>query len=493
MNIRLEGDWGNQLNHLLPGSTNPTLTINATMYDRLVGVTTDGKTLVPYVASSWTINSPTSVTFTIRQGITCSDGTPFDAAAVANDLQHVIDPSYHANQSYRLLGGDDGGPYSVTADPTANTVTLTSGPNSQMVPNLALPHIALICPAGFAPGADFSKQSYGTGEFVLDSVTSDSVRVKRRPDWNWGPNGTTANDPGVPDTITFKVVQNTTTAANQLQTGELDLAPIRGPDVLRLRQDPALNESVAYSTTLAYMTMNEDPTRVTSDKQVRQALSTAIDPKAWNQAANNGEGGPGTSILSSNFPCYDPNTANLLPNPPGDVNKARDILLADGYSQGADGKLAKDGKPLHLEVLTTSLLSSGPEYVAEQFNQMGADAVVVPSDNTNLSNDGKFDVSFYAGANVLPSTGFALGVVSGPDPPVGGNAARIHDPVNEDLLLKAKADPTCQGWYAWQDHLLTDYHILPLNTLKYSWFGRNTAPVFIMSAYADASTFRWTR
>ena len=142
---------------------------------------------------------------------------------------------------------------------------------------------------------------------------------------------------------------------------------------------------------------------------------------------------------------------------------------------GADGKLSREGKPLHLEVLSTSLLSSGPEYIAEQFNKMGADAVVVPSDNTNLSNDGKFDINFYPGANVLPSTGFALGVVSGPNPPVGGNTARIHDPVNEDLLLKAKADGTCQGWYAWQDHLLTEYHILPLNTLKYSWFGRNTA------------------
>jgi len=35
--------------------------------------------------------------------------------------------------------------------------------------------------------------------------------------------------------------------------------------------------------------------------------------------------------------------------------------------------------------------------------------------------------------------------------------------------------------------------VLPLNTLKYSWFGRNTAPVFIMSAYADASTYRWIK
>jgi peptide/nickel transport system substrate-binding protein len=493
MNIRLEGNWGNQLNHLLAGSTNPTLTINAAMYDRLVGATPDGKHFVPYVAESWTVNSVTSTTFKIRPGITCSDGSPLDAKAVANHFQHIIDPSYKANQSYRLLGGDDGGPYTVTYDNDAMTMTITSGPNSQMVQNLALPHISIICPAGFEPGADFNKNSYGSGEFVLDTVTADSVRVKRRPDWTWGPNGTTAADPGTPDTITFKVVENTTTAANQLITGELDLIPARGPDVLRLRQEPGLNESVAYSTTLAYMTMNEDPSRATTDKRVRQALITAIDPKAWNQAANNGEGGPGTSVLSDKFACYSAETAKLLPNPPGDTSKARQMLLDAGFSPGADGKLARDGKPLRLEVLTTPLLSAGPEYIAEQFNKVGADAVVVQSANTTLANDGKFDINFYPGANVLPSVGFALGVVSGPNPPVGGNTARIHDPGNEDLLLKAKADLTCQGWYDWQNRLLTEAHVLPLNTLKYSWFGRNTAPVFIMSAYADASTYRWIK
>jgi peptide/nickel transport system substrate-binding protein len=198
MNIRLEGNWGNQLNHLLAGSTNPTLTINAAMYDRLVGSTPDGKDFVPYVASSWKVNSVSSTTFIIRKGITCSDGTPLDAKAVANHFQHVIDPAYKANQSYRLLGGDDGGPYSVTYDNDASTMTITSGPNSQMVQNLALPHIQIICPAGFEPGADFNKNSYGSGEFVLDSVTADTVKMKRRPDWTWGPNNTRATDPGVP-------------------------------------------------------------------------------------------------------------------------------------------------------------------------------------------------------------------------------------------------------------------------------------------------------
>jgi peptide/nickel transport system substrate-binding protein len=493
MNIRLEGNWGNQLNHLLAGSTNPTLTINASMYDRLVGSTPDGKSFGPYVAESWTVNSVSSTTFKIRKGITCSDGTPLDAKAVANHFQHVIDPAYKANQSYRLLGGDAGGPYSVTYDNAASTMTITSGPNSQMVQNLALPHIQIICPAGFEPGADFNKSSYGSGEFVLDSVTADTVKVKRRPEWTWGPNGTKATDPGTPDTITFKVVENATTAANQLITGELDLIPVRGPDVLRLRGEKELNESVAYSTTLAYMIMNEDPSRVTTDKRVRQALVTAIDPKAWNQAANNGEGGPGTSVLSEKFACYSKDTANLLPNPPGDTAKARQMLLAAGFTAGADGKLAREGKPLRLEVLTTPLLNSGPEYIAEQFNKMGATGVVVQSANTTLANDGKFDISFYGGANVLPSVGFALGVVSGPIPPVGGNTARINDPVNEDLLLKAKADSGCQGWYDWQNHLITEAHVLPLNTLKYSWFGRNTVPVFIMSSYADASTYKWAK
>src|SRR5690242_941486 len=49
-------------------------------YDRLVYLSPSGK-IEPYLASSWKV-TPNSVTFMLRKGPTCDDGTPVDANVV---------------------------------------------------------------------------------------------------------------------------------------------------------------------------------------------------------------------------------------------------------------------------------------------------------------------------------------------------------------------------------------------------------------------------
>ena len=44
----------------------------------------------PWIAESWTVNADaTEYTFKLRPGVTFSDGTPLDAAAVAQELRHL--------------------------------------------------------------------------------------------------------------------------------------------------------------------------------------------------------------------------------------------------------------------------------------------------------------------------------------------------------------------------------------------------------------------
>ena len=51
--------------------------------------TADGA-LEPALAESWTRHSPTEWDFTIRQGVTFSDGTPFTAAVAAESLNRML-------------------------------------------------------------------------------------------------------------------------------------------------------------------------------------------------------------------------------------------------------------------------------------------------------------------------------------------------------------------------------------------------------------------
>jgi len=87
-----------------PGSLNPQLTsqegafqVDRFLYDSLLNVDEKGA-LVPGLASAWH-STPTSVTYTLRKGVTCSDGTPLTARDVADNINFVANP---ANGSSRL-------------------------------------------------------------------------------------------------------------------------------------------------------------------------------------------------------------------------------------------------------------------------------------------------------------------------------------------------------------------------------------------------------
>ena len=88
-----------------PGSLDPHLSVfvstnrvNSFAYETLVYLGQDGE-VTPGLAESWE-DSPTSVTYTLKDGVTCADGTPLTATTVADNFSFVADP---ANQS-PLLG-----------------------------------------------------------------------------------------------------------------------------------------------------------------------------------------------------------------------------------------------------------------------------------------------------------------------------------------------------------------------------------------------------
>src|SRR5260221_3089270 len=58
------------------------------IYDRMVAVGAGGK-LVPYLAQSWTV-TPSSVTFIVKKGATCADGTALTPTVVAGSFKALF-------------------------------------------------------------------------------------------------------------------------------------------------------------------------------------------------------------------------------------------------------------------------------------------------------------------------------------------------------------------------------------------------------------------
>ena len=86
----LQADPG-ALNPIMSGSA-ATADISRLAYDSLVYQDPDTSEFKPWLAEKWE-ETPTSASFTIREGVTCTDGSTLNAQTVANNINFVADPA----------------------------------------------------------------------------------------------------------------------------------------------------------------------------------------------------------------------------------------------------------------------------------------------------------------------------------------------------------------------------------------------------------------
>ncbi len=439
--------------------------ILANVYATLLYLDPKGK-LSGYLAKSWKATA-TSVSFTLKSGVTCADGTPVTASVVNDSFQRMISTK---NAYLKVLFGP--GPYTATADDASGTFTFSVGtPYGDLVyafiQSFPGSLTGVICPAGLKDPTQLRTKMFGAGPYTLvEAIHGDHVTYKLRPEFIWGPLGVTAKTPGVAANLTYKVVGSDTTAANLLLTGGVNVGQVLGPDIDRLIAQHSLTGTEDLNSyAMQNLAFNELPGHLGADPTIRRALITAIDPKGWAQGTVNGHG-----VLSSNFVapgtnCFDTSTAKLAPKP--SVADARKILTDAGWIF-ANGKLTKDGQPLKFTFLGSPTHNAGPEYLGSQWTQMGADvSVVVPDNSTYVTRleSANTDVGIIAGVVTIPSIAPAAQRISGPPPPKGTNYLRITDPVLDSeaaAAAQATGAASCAHWTTFQDELWKKWHMLPL-------------------------------
>ena len=470
--IRLQGDWVT-LDTQGASETNGNQ-IGFSVYDRLVSRDKDGK-IVPYLAKSWTATA-TSATFTLRSDATCSDGTPVTPTVVANSFKRLFDPKTGAFLLPRVLGP---GPFSVSSDDAAGTVTISLGtPNSDLLSGFASQAGMIVCPAGLVDQSKLATEAFGSGPYTLvEAVKGDHATLKLRKEWKWGPNGTTAETSGFPETIIYKVIANDTTAANLVLTGGLDVAQVLGPDASRLEADPSLLGRQSHAFGAYPLEFNMRPGRVTADETVREALMRAIDAKDWNQAAFSGRGTTSPTIVASAVPCYHAGTAQFYPQPSRE--KAQQLLRDAGWTQ-TNGKWAKDGKPLAVTLIASqsTMPRAATEYLQAQLSKLGAEVTVRDTDQPTFLaalRGGNFDIVVVPATNGGPQISGTVTGFSGELYPKGVNYSAIVDPALESEIRTALAAPAgdCKSWNNVQEILIKKHYVLPLSSPTWTWFGRN--------------------
>jgi peptide/nickel transport system substrate-binding protein len=482
--VRLSGDWTN-LNPYDTAGNIGTDIIASGVFDRLVALGPDGKTVVPYLATKWT-ESATDLTFTIRDGVKCSDGSALDAAAAATSLKFMITQP----ESKLLLGN---GPYTVTNDASSVSIKLGSA-YSDALYKLTDLHASIVCPAEIPLlKAKNSTTAIGSGPYTItQAVHNDHIALTPNKNWTWGPNGESVKKPGFPSKVTLQVITDESTAANELLSGQLDVAPISGPDVGRLIGNKSLSHSTfggQYLSPLVFNPTNE----ALKDLKVRQAISQAIDTKSFMQADTGGYGVTSPSFFASDATCYDPKVASLVP--PTDVGAAQKLMESAGYTLSG-GKMEKDGKQLALNLLTTTAYfsSASAEYLIAALGKLGIALKVTSLDASGYSGalvKGNFDLLLGLLSGGGPAPGDYILYMTGPNFTAGGANTAYDDPEVDTLVKAAFAatgDQQCPAWAAVQQKVIANRDVLPMDQQIKQFFTRGVTMQTLTMVHLDTLT-----
>ncbi|MEV7046396.1 ABC transporter substrate-binding protein [Amycolatopsis sp. NPDC051061] len=463
-----------------PGNLDPQMGLGTTLftvtqfaYDPLVSV--DGKTgeVRSALAEKWQVDGNT-VTLTLADGVTCSDGTALTASAVADSLDFVADP---ANKSPFLGPMLPAGAKS-KGDNATHVVTITLAEPAPFVLN-GLADLPIVCPSGMSSRASLRTATAGTGPYQLtEAISGDHYTYTRRDGYTWGPGGAKTATKGMPKTVVVKVIENEATAANLVLSGGLSAAQIAGPDAQRLE---AAKLFVAETPGLVgEQWYNHAAGRPTADAEVRRALTQALDLGQLQKVLTSGRGTAATTLAATE-PIACPGDSVSGAVPPHDVQAAGALLDEAGWVKGGDGRRAKAGRPLTLTLLYENNGGSSGDAAAElaaaQWKAIGVEATVKSQNETTLTGTlfsaGDWDVAWVTLNVSTPDK--LVPFLSGPAAPQGNNFAAISDPQYDQAVRSAmgkKGVAGCRDWLAAESGLIAKADLVPFANKSVRTFGK---------------------
>jgi peptide/nickel transport system substrate-binding protein len=342
-------------------------------------VAQDPKTLEikPWLAESWTAApDATSFTFTLRTGVTFSDGAPLDAAAVKANFDRIVDPATKSLLAASLIAGYAG---ATVDDPRTVTIRF-SQPNASFPQAASTAFLGMQSPAAFAGGPEaVCGKPVGSGPFVVaERAAQQSVTLAKRAEYAWGPETAAHRDAPYLDQVKITVVPENGVRIGSLRTNQVDAVagvPPKEADGLR---DAGFEVSAKQQPGIAYtlnLNANREPL---TDVKVRQAIARAVDTDELVNTLYQGKYPRAKSVLTPATPGY----AAVLDTRQFDRSAAERLLDEAGWAKQPDGTRAKDGKPLTFEWTYVSPAREQRDLLAQvvqqQLKAVGVDVKLVP-------------------------------------------------------------------------------------------------------------------
>ncbi|NKY09438.1 ABC transporter substrate-binding protein [Cellulomonas hominis] len=354
-------------------------TISRQITDTLTDQDPETGEILPWLATGWEISEDTrEFTFTLRDGVTFSDGTPFDAEVVKANFDRVvaIGPLAYIGAGYlRNYVGSE------VLDEHTVKVTF-SEPNAQFLQATATQSLGILSLGTLALDAAevAAGNVVGTGPYVLDAYVPDqSITLSVREDYAWPSPLYENQGRGYYDSIEVSFVPEATTLAGALSSGQVDVAYIldaaSAASVEASDAELVATPMPAISIPIVPFVYRE----VFSDERTRRALSLATDRQAIVDTVFQGRYEPATGVLTTTNPGY----VDLSEELQHDPDAAAELLDEAGWTEvGDDGirsnaageRLAPSIEYVGTGTSTEALL----QLLQQQWREVGIDLVLKP-------------------------------------------------------------------------------------------------------------------
>lgn len=314
----------------------------AKMYDGLLRL--DGSDGLPGFAPSLATELPTSNadatvwTVPLRDGVTFSDGSDFDAADVVATYQAILDPASasEARSSFDMITD-------VFAVDDRTVEFRLAYPYSALPTKLLIgivPEEAVATP-GLAAESSLNTAPIGTGPYTLVDLSPDRAVFEANENYFGGA-------PAVKK-LTLLYVPDDNTRAQRMAAGEIDGTNL--PPLLAKTLDGRDGMSLTSNTSADWRGVSlptDNP--VAGDKTVRMALNLAANRQSMVDNVLGGYGRPAATPIPDVYgDAHDPG-AVFAYDPVG----AERLLDDAGWVRGQDGVRAKDGTRAEFTVMYNS-------------------------------------------------------------------------------------------------------------------------------------------
>jgi peptide/nickel transport system substrate-binding protein len=402
----------------------------------------------PLLATSWKQTDDTTYEFTLRQGVTFQDGSPFTADDVVYTINTVLaDKQVAVPSNYSYLAGAE------KIDDLHVRVKLKRiFPAALEYMSMTLP----IWPKAYRErvGADaYSKAPIGTGPYKITKVDGVSeIDMVRNDAYFGGPKG----KPAIGKLVIHEVA-DATTEITELLSGRADWIWQFNPDQYdNISRVPTLQALRAESMRIGYLSLDAagrtGANNPLTNQKVRQAIAYAIDRETIaKQLVQGGSRVLDAACYPTQFGC----DSSGLMKYNYDPAHAKQLLTEAGYPNGFDTELVTYVLPQYSEAIQGYLKAVGINARISQL-QVGA-AVQRAIDGKTPLNAGTW--GSYSVNDVSAILPFFFG---------GGGNDYARDPEVERLVDQGGAttdpDERRKDYSAALRRIAEQMYWLPLNT-----------------------------